>query len=127
MNTRDIPEQLLLFDDPAFQRGKQHNLKETLLGQIPMQQLVEIHCRIDADIETELAKFWLSYCVDRKVDASKGEQHSPQLFIRALIAGKCGDCLRQMLQYGAKIEIIGPPDMREHIQQEVQALYSMYS
>ena len=102
-------------------------LTSTLLGITPVQKLTEVHCYIDADIKTELEQFWLTYLIDSKVNIHKDEQSIPRLFVRALTPDKSDNFLQHIYQYGAKIEIIGPPELREQIRQKVEELHTLYS
>ncbi len=130
MNSKSSWIQLNLFDDvsnkiPSKDR-KTKNLREQLPVKFREQDVVEVRCCVDADIEGEISTIWLIHELDYEMNVDEVQQHPRRLFVRALVRNDPKILLDQLKKYGDKVELIGPPELREQMTQEVKRVYDLY-
>jgi hypothetical protein len=129
MSNQDKYVQLVLFDDfsdeLSFKGRKTKNLREKFLANIREEDVVEILCYIDATIEKDIRTYWLAYERDNERNVAI-VLHSDHLYIRALVHNNPEILLAHLKKYGDKVELIGPPELREQMSQEVKRMYVMY-
>lgn len=129
MSNQDKYVQLVLFDDfsdeLSFKGRKTKNLREKFLANIREEDVVEILCYIDANIEKDIRTYWLAYERDCERNVAI-VLHSHHLYIRALVHNNPEILLARLKKYGDKVELIGPPELREQMSQEIERMYKLY-
>jgi len=106
-------------------RKKTKSLKEKLLAKVREEDVVEILCYIDANIEKDIGMCWLAYERDDERNIVTA-LHSHHLYIRALVYNNPEILLAQLKKYDDKVELIGPPELREQMSQAVKRMYELY-
>jgi predicted DNA-binding transcriptional regulator YafY len=112
-------------DELSFRKKKQKILKEKLLAKVREEDVVEILCYIDANIEKDIGMCWLAYELDDERNIVTA-LHSHHLYIRALVYNDPEILLAQLKKYDDKVELIGPPELREQMSQAVKRMYELY-